>query len=119
MCSDVAAPRDETGRVACCQPVAQDGIGPPDAPEPARDTVDALALALWAAAGGGALAAVVAVRRPTYRRAALVVAAVLFLPIGVLGILSVGAVFLAASLVCLVLALLSRPGDAPMAARRC
>lgn len=64
----------------------------------------AVAVALWAGAGLGLLAVIAAVVRPSQRRMLLVVAALLFLPIGVFGILSVGAVFLVAAVVCLAFA---------------
>ncbi len=57
---------------------------------------------LWGGAIGGVVAAVSALRRPAERRQRLLLAAVLFLPIGVLGILSIGLIFLLASVLCLV-----------------
>ncbi|MFN2344427.1 MAG: hypothetical protein ABR616_01760 [Dermatophilaceae bacterium] len=60
-----------------------------------------VAVALWASAGLGLLAVIAAVVRPSQRRMLLVVAALLFLPIGFFGILSVGAAFLLAAVVCL------------------
>lgn len=66
-------------------------------------------VAMWAGAALGVLAVIVAVRRPSRRRVALLLAALLFLPIGVLGILSVGAVFLVAAAMCLAFAAFSRP----------
>lgn len=68
-----------------------------------------VAVLLWFAAAAGAVAATAAVRLPGLRRVLLVVAAILFLPIGILGILSVGALFLAAAAVCLVAAVRWRP----------
>jgi hypothetical protein len=70
--------------------------------------MDLLAVLLWTAAAGGVLAAVVATVQPRKRRGALLLAALLFLPIGILGILSIGAVFLLASAVCLIAAVSSR-----------
>lgn len=67
-----------------------------------------VAVMLWTLAVSGMLAVAVAAARPSKRRVALVAAAVLFLPIGVFGILSVGGIFLAAALVCLVLAVVGR-----------
>ncbi len=63
-----------------------------------------IAVALWgmAAAGIGAVAVSIAV--PARRRVALVVAACLFLPIGIAGILSIGSLFLLAAVMCLVVA---------------
>lgn len=60
----------------------------------------------------GALAVVVAVRQPSKRRVALLLAALLFLPIGVLGILPIGVVFLVAAVVCMGFAVLSRSSKA-------
>ena len=68
-----------------------------------------VAAGLWGGALLGVLAVIVAVRRPARRRVALLLAALSFLPIGVLGILSVGAVFLAAAVVCLASAALVAP----------
>jgi hypothetical protein len=65
-----------------------------------------LATVLWAAAALGVAAVVGAIVRPHRRRLLLIVAALLFLPIGVLGILSVGAFFLAGALGCLIAAIL-------------
>ena len=66
-------------------------------------------VAVWAGAALGVLAVIVAVRQPSRRRVALLVAALLFLPIGVLGILSIGIVFLVAAAVCLAFAAFARP----------
>lgn len=71
-----------------------------------------LAVGLWAVALAGVAAIVVAVVRPRVRRIALLAAATAFLPIGVLGILSVGAAFLITSVVCLVVAVRARPTSA-------
>ncbi len=60
-----------------------------------------IAAGLWGGAALGVVAVIIAVTNPGKRRVALVLAALLFLPIGVLGILSVGAVFLVAAVVCL------------------
>lgn len=70
--------------------------------------MDLLAVLLWTAAAGGALSVVVATVQPRQRRGALLLAASLFLPIGILGILSIGVVFLVATALCLVLAVSSR-----------
>ena len=66
-------------------------------------------MTLWTGAALGVAAAVVAIARPSSRRWALLLAALLFLPIGVFGILSIGAVFLLASALCLMVALFSKP----------
>ncbi len=66
--------------------------------------MDLLAMLLWVAAGAGVVAVAVAFARPSLRRPALIVAAMLFLPVGVLGILSIGVVFLAAAATCLAFA---------------
>jgi hypothetical protein len=63
-----------------------------------------LAFGLWAATGAGVLSVVVAPAVPHLRRTLFVVAAVLFLPIGILGILSVGGLFLLAAAACVVAA---------------
>lgn len=70
-----------------------------------------LAMALWGAAALGVVAAIAAIALRQLRRVLFVVAAVLFLPIGVLGIMSIGAIFLAAATACIVAAVLAR-GDA-------
>lgn len=70
--------------------------------------------ALWAGAALGLLAVVVAVVRPHQRRRLLLTAALLFSPIGVFGIMSIGAIFLVAAIVCSVFAMFgggSRPAD--------
>ena len=69
-------------------------------------------VAVWAGAALGVLSVIVAVRQPSRRRVALLLAALLFLPIGVLGILSIGVVFLVAAAVCLGFAVFSRPSKA-------
>lgn len=74
--------------------------------------MDLLGALLWAGAGGGVISVIVAVARPQRRRAALLVAGVLFVPIGVLGILSIGVSFLVAAILCLIGAALSRPARA-------
>lgn len=66
-----------------------------------------IALALWTGAVLGVGAVIAAVLRPLQRRLLLLVAAGLFLPIGIFGILSIGVVFLAAALACVVFALMS------------
>jgi hypothetical protein len=63
-----------------------------------------VAVALWFGAGLGLLAVIAAVVRPAQRRMLLLVAALLFFPIGVFGIMSIGAVFLVAAVVCLAFA---------------
>lgn len=67
-----------------------------------------VAIGLWMGALGGIAAIAVAITTPARRRSALVVAALVFLPLGVLGLLSVGAAFLALSAGCLVAAALTR-----------
>jgi hypothetical protein len=78
--------------------------GSPRSREVAR--VDWLAGGLWTGALGGVIAVAAAVVLPHRRRAALLVGAVLFLPIGVLGILSIGIFFLFAAVVCVTVAIL-------------
>ncbi|MTV25854.1 hypothetical protein FTX61_10600 [Nitriliruptoraceae bacterium ZYF776] len=68
-----------------------------------------LAVLLWSGAGAGVLVVFFALMHRSRRRIWLLIAALLFLPIGILGILSVGAYFLAAAALCLVGAVLSRP----------
>lgn len=68
-----------------------------------------IASALWTGAALGVVAVIVAIAQPSKRRVWLLIAALLFLPIGVLGILSVGAVFLLAAVVCLAFAVFGRP----------
>lgn len=68
--------------------------------------MDWLAVGLWTGALGGVIAVVAAIVLPNRRRAALLVGAALFLPIGVLGILSIGIVFLIAAVACVTVALL-------------
>jgi hypothetical protein len=71
--------------------------------------VDWLAVGLWTGALAGTIAVAAAVVLPHRRRAALLVSAALFLPIGVLGILSIGIFFLIAAVVCVTVALLHKP----------
>lgn len=71
--------------------------------------MDLLATLLWAGAAGGILAVAVALMRPGRRRGWLLAASLLFLPIGIMGILSVGIVFLLAAAACLIGAVMSRP----------
>lgn len=71
-----------------------------------------IGVALWTGAGLGVLAVALAVARPDKRRVALLVAGLAFIPIGVLGILSIGALFLVAAVVCLALAAFGPPGTA-------
>lgn len=56
--------------------------------------MDLLAILLWAGTIGGVVAVVVGVVQPSRRRAALILAAVLFLPIGILTIMTIGVMFL-------------------------
>ena len=70
--------------------------------------MDWLAVGLWTGALGGVIAVAVAIVLPRRRRAALLVGAALFLPIGVLGILSIGIFFLIAAVACVTVALLPR-----------
>lgn len=79
--------------------------------------MDALAVLLWAGAGGGILVVFFAVLHPRRRWRWLLVAALLFLPIGVLGILSVGAYFLLAAALCLAGAIAARSAAARAAER--
>ncbi len=72
-----------------------------------------LAMVLWGAAAFGVIAAISAITLPRLRRVLFLVAAVLFLPIGVLGILSIGVVFLLAAVACLVAAVLARGDSRP------
>jgi hypothetical protein len=69
-----------------------------------RMDMDLFAALLWAAAAGGVVALALAAAMPGRRRTWLLTAGVLFLPIGVLGILSVGIFFLVAAVLCLVAA---------------
>lgn len=71
--------------------------------------MDLLAVLLWAGAFGGILLVLFAIVHPSRRWRWLLIAALLFLPIGILGILSVGAFFLIAAALCLVGAIVSRP----------
>lgn len=75
-----------------------------------------VAVALWSGAGTGLLAVFAAVARPQQRRTLLLVAALLFLPIGIFGILSIGAVFLLAAVVCLAFAAFGGPSKTTNAA---
>jgi len=77
--------------------------------------MDLLAIVLWAGAVGGVSAVVFAIVVPPRRQAWLIVAAVLFVPIGILGILSIGVLFLGAALACAVAAVLSgrKPPEMP------
>lgn len=67
--------------------------------------VDLLGVIFWGSAVGAVASVVVAVTMPLHRRVALLVASLLFLVAGVLGILSIGIVFIAAAIVCAVVAL--------------
>lgn len=75
-----------------------------------------LAVALWAGAAAGTVAVVVAITTPRWRRPVLFVAAALFLPIGVLGIFSVGALFLVAALGCVIAAIVNPGGQSATSA---
>jgi len=66
--------------------------------------MDLLSVIWWTSATGGLASVALAVAMPTLRRAALLVASLLFIVAGVLGILSIGIVFIAAAIVCAVLA---------------
>ena len=67
--------------------------------------MDVLSVIWFAAAIGGVVAAIVGWVRPAWRRPALVVAAACFGVAGVLGILSIGLVFLVMAFGCLALAI--------------
>ncbi|MQB02268.1 MAG: hypothetical protein GEU78_18845 [Actinobacteria bacterium] len=69
--------------------------------------MNTLTIVWWGATLGGVVAALVAVLTPSGRRPALLVAASLFLISGVLGILSIGVVFLVLAVVCVIAAVLS------------
>ncbi len=71
--------------------------------------MDLLAVSLWAGAVAGVLAMMVALARPDRRRRWLLVAALLLLPIGILGILTIGALFLLAAAACVIGAVMARP----------
>jgi hypothetical protein len=79
--------------------------------------VTPIAVVLWGAAALGVIAAVSAVALPRRRSVLFLVAAVLFLPIGVLGILSIGVVFLAAVVACLVESVVARRAHLTAAGR--
>lgn len=66
--------------------------------------MDLLGVIWWGSAVGGFASVAVAVTMPARRRAALLVASLLFLVSGVLGILSIGIVFIVAAIVCAVVA---------------
>lgn len=70
--------------------------------------MEPLAVLLWTGAVGGVLSVIVATVQPGRRRGALFLAALLFLPIGILGILSIGALFLLAAALCVIAAASSR-----------
>jgi small-conductance mechanosensitive channel len=72
------------------------------------DPFDVLVVLWFVSAIGGGLALLIAAVAPTHRRALLVTAAALFAVAGVLGILSVGALFLVAAALCAVGARRSR-----------
>lgn len=62
--------------------------------------MDVLGVIWWGSAAGALVAVAVAVTTPSRRREALVTAGLLFLVAGVLGILSIGIVFIVAAIVC-------------------
>lgn len=66
--------------------------------------MDLLGVIFWGSAAAGFASIAVAVGMPSRRRAALLVASLLFLVAGVLGILSIGVVFIVAAIVCAVVA---------------
>ena len=66
--------------------------------------MDLLGVIWWASAVGAFAAVAVAVTMPSRRRAALLVASLLCLVAGVLGILSIGIAFIAAAIVSAVVA---------------
>ena len=74
-----------------------------------------IGVTLWASVLLGLAAIVFAIARPDRRRVALLVAAAALLPIGVLGILTIGWVFLVAAAVCLTSAFVSPPGSSDTA----
>ena len=69
---------------------------------------DALSMVWWTSALGGGLAALTAAVAPRVRRKALFTASALLLLAGVLGILSIGVLFLVAATACAVLATRTR-----------
>ena len=73
--------------------------------------MDLLGVILWGSAAGAVASVAVAVTVASRRRAALLVASLLFLVAGVLGILSIGIVFIGAAIVCAVVALLTPRTD--------
>lgn len=83
--------------------------GPQQVVDGELDVETLVASALWGGAALGVVAVIVAIRQPSKRRVGLLLAALLFLPIGVLGVLSVGAVFLVAAAACLAFAVFGRP----------
>lgn len=64
--------------------------------------MNALTLVWWVSAVGGTLAVLCAALNDRWRRRLLIVAATLFAVAGVLGILSIGVLFLAAAVGCAV-----------------
>lgn len=66
--------------------------------------MDVLGVIWWGSAAGAVAAVGVAVAIPSRRRDALLVASVLFLVAGVLGILSIGILFIVAAVACGVVA---------------
>ena len=64
--------------------------------------MDLLGLIWWGSAVGGFTSVAVAMTMPSRRRAALLMASLLFLVAGALGILSIGIIFIVAAIVCAV-----------------
>lgn len=73
--------------------------------------MDLLGVIWWGSAVGGMASVAVAVAMPSRRRAALLVAGLLFLVAGLLGILSIGIVFLVAAIACAVVAVRTASTD--------
>jgi hypothetical protein len=74
--------------------------------------MDLLSPIWWGSAVGGFASIAVAMTMPSRRRAALLMASLLFLVAGVLGILSIGIIFIVAAIVCAVAAGRSARTDA-------
>ena len=73
--------------------------------------MDLLGVIFWGFAAGGFASVAVAVGMPPRRRAALLVASLFFLVAGVLGILSIGIVFIVAAIVCVAVAVRAAKTD--------
>ena len=69
--------------------------------------MDLLGLIWWGSAVGGLAAVAVAMTMPSRRHAALLMASLLFLVAGALGILSIGIIFIVAAIACAVAAVRS------------